>query len=546
MSRTPSMIGGALLTAALASSCGLQPTNDPETTTVQTAALTAAQRLTACTQDPRVVTGLATKEICAGAGLFFEETFGGNGRTCGTCHPAQNNLTIDTAFVATLPPTDPLFVFEQDPTNLGPDAQGGAGLETASLRAAAGILENVDDFQDPRHKFVIRSVPHVLSMATSIAADAADPDATIPPLERTGWGGDGAPGAGTLRDFLNGAIKQHYTKTLQRREGIDFRVASPQELDLVRLFQLALGRLNEPDLNQVNLADAQAQQGRLAYLDPMRGRCQVCHLNGGGNFQDTNKNRNFDTGTRLAPNGQFTIPFFNGVAIFDGGFGGQGLTQPNIVTNPFMGDATPNNGFGNNSFNTPPVIEAADTLPSFHSNAFGAPNNFGGPPTDNIENVVTFYAGLFQGSRSAVVLDQRFGGVANVGPSIADIGRFLRALNVALNVDMAKQRLRASQTILNRFRDQHLAIQKGLITLAVAEIDDALQVLTDPVTPQPFYPSAVDRLNLAKTEIAAALAGATWGQRQGPLSNAISRTENARDQLGANITFTLGAGNLFF
>jgi hypothetical protein len=148
-----------------------------------------------------------------------------------------------------------------------------------------------------------------------------------------------------------------------------------------------------------------------------------------------------------------------------------------------------------------------------------------------------------------VALDQRFGGVANVGPSIADIGRFLRALNVALNIDMAKQRLRASQTILNRFHDQNVqnvAIQKSLITLAAAEIDDALQVLQDPVTPQPFYPIAVDRLNLAKTEIAAALAAATWTQRQGPLSNAISRTENARDQLGANITFTLGSGNLFF
>ena len=43
---------------------------------------------------------------------------------------------------------------------------------------------------------------------------------------------------------------------------------------------------------------------------------------------------------------------------------------------------------------------------------------------------------------------------------------------------MAKQRLRASQTILNRFHDQQLAIQKGLIDLAVAEIDDALEVLS--------------------------------------------------------------------
>jgi hypothetical protein len=77
-------------------------------------------------------------------------------------------------------------------------------------------------------------------------------------------------------------------------------------------------------------------------------------------------------------------------------------------------------------------------------------------------------------------------------------------------------------------------------------IADALEVLQDPSTPQPFYPVAVDRLKLAKTEIAAALAGATSVQRQGPLSNAISRVENARDQIGSNITFRLGTGNLFF
>jgi hypothetical protein len=42
------------------------------------------------------------------------------------------------------------------------------------------------------------------------------------------------------------------------------------------------------------------------------------------------------------------------------------------------------------------------------------------------------------------------------------------------------------------------------------------------------------------------LAAANAGLRGGPLSNAISRVENARDPIGANITFTLGQGNLMF
>lgn len=50
--------------------------------------------------------------VVRGAEIFFNETFNGNGRTCGTCHPAENNFTIDPTFIATLPPDDPLFVAE--------------------------------------------------------------------------------------------------------------------------------------------------------------------------------------------------------------------------------------------------------------------------------------------------------------------------------------------------------------------------------------------------------------------------------------------------
>ncbi len=42
---------------------------------------------------------------------------------------------------------------------------------------------------------------------------------------RTGWSGDGAPG--TLREFLTGAIMQHYPKTRARVAGRDFRLAMP-------------------------------------------------------------------------------------------------------------------------------------------------------------------------------------------------------------------------------------------------------------------------------------------------------------------------------
>ena len=44
--------------------------------------------------------------------MFFFEDFDGNGRTCGTCHRAGNNLTIDVEFIGELPDDDLLFIAE--------------------------------------------------------------------------------------------------------------------------------------------------------------------------------------------------------------------------------------------------------------------------------------------------------------------------------------------------------------------------------------------------------------------------------------------------
>jgi hypothetical protein len=520
---------GATLAAALGASCSDASFDegDSETIAVSSSALTAQDRLNACGQDPRVIAGLVTREICAGADIFFRETFNGNGRTCGTCHPMSNNTTIDSNFVAALRisnPADPLFVFERDPRL--------AQLESSDeLNQFGRIRENVDGFEDPTHKFVERSVPHVLSMRTSIAPDTGD-GTTNPPVERTGWGGDGAPGDGSLRSFTTGAVIQHDTKTLARRPGIDFRLPTSQELDLVLAFQLALGRLNELDLNQVNLFDADANEGRRAFLDPMRGRCNVCHLNAGANFLDTGKNRNFDTNTRLEVGFHDVTSTFDGRPLLDGGFGGQGLAHPNIVTDPLAPGG--NNGFGNNTFNTAPLIEAADTGPFFHTNAHGP----------QIEDAIAFYDDVFLFSPADLELVARFG-QNSFFEDIDRIGRFLRALNTALNLDMAKQRLRAALTLANRFPNTRVDIQRGLLRLAVAELDDALEVLTDSIQVQPFYPVSVNRIGLAKKEIAAALT-APASSRAGRISNAVSRVENARDQIGANITFQLGQGNLMF
>ena len=181
--------------------------------------------------------------IKSGARLFIHETFKGNGRTCASCHPPQNNFTLDPEFIATLPPDDPLFIHENDP--------GLATLENAVLlRDFAMILANADGFDDLENKFVMRGVPHTLSLANSIFNGSPDV-----PLQNLGWSGDGAPESGTLRDFAIGAIRQHATKSLDRIEGTDFRLPTESELDDMEAFQLSLGRPHDLETLTMTLVD---------------------------------------------------------------------------------------------------------------------------------------------------------------------------------------------------------------------------------------------------------------------------------------------------
>lgn len=155
-----------------------------------------------------------SKLVKLGERLFFEETFKGNGRTCGTCHPAENNFTLDPKFIATLPRRDPLFVAEFIDA-LDSSKNGGQIFEIPELmRRHALIVENVDGREDLTNKFVTRGIPHTLALG--IGLEPASDGTSNPPVQRTGWGGDGAPLSGSLRDFATGAVVQHFTLTLKR------------------------------------------------------------------------------------------------------------------------------------------------------------------------------------------------------------------------------------------------------------------------------------------------------------------------------------------
>jgi cytochrome c peroxidase len=532
LARRRAVTAGLALTAlgATPSCAGKADEPEPQAIAEQPSALVAATPESACDNDPRVWSGLVPRNICIGARVFFDEKFGGNGRTCGSCHPANNNFTIDRTFMQGLPASDPLFINENPSFPL-------SELETAELKSFGLIRENVDGFGDLSHKFVLRSVPHLFGLSTSIARDTTDgTSATF--AERTGWSGDGVTG-GTLREFANGAIEQHFTKDLGRTPGTSFRRATDAELDRLREFQLALGRRNELNLANVRLTDSFAEQGRQEFLDPQIGRCNECHGNAGANARATGKNANFFGNFERFAADLPSMPVLNGVTIRDGGFGGQGLAAPNVavsVNNPTL------NAFGDGSFNTASLIEAADTGPFFHHNNLGSEG-----PSINFPAAITFYSSdAFNSSPAGQKLIAQFGTPITLpGNSIVDIAAFLRVLNTFFNLDLASQRLQAAKRLNNDYWDYRTDIQRGLLGLGRKEVADALRVLSSNDGP-PLHTAEQSTLSTIIAKLDAAGAATDPAARLSLTNEAISAITALRPRFGTGVSFTLGTGTLMF
>jgi hypothetical protein len=425
------------------------------------------------------------KLISQGADLFFNGKFGGNGRTCGTCHPASNNLTIDPPFIAKLPANDPLFVAEFNPAL--------ANLEKPVLMRQFGlILENVDGFADPVNRFVMRGVPHTLGLQTSLQTDTSLPN---PPAQMTGWSGDGAPGTGSLREFATGAVTQHFTKSLNRIQGTDFTLPTSKELDAMEAFQLSLGRDKDFTLSKITFNDPNVETGKGLFIngdnDPATvpgGTCNFCHTNAGANSAALgNQNRNFNTNVE-----DVTLPA-RSVQNFphDGGFG----RTANL-------DGT----FGNRTFNTPPVVEAADTAPFFHNNL-----------AKTLKDVVNFYNGPVFNDPNNRPLSAQFRFTDAELDRLVD---FMRGINVLQNIDVATRELQeilALPSTLGREADTRLQT-------AFEDTKDGIDVLNQ----GNLFPTAVTQLTTARSRIAQAQQSTDATQRRSLIQQAITELNGAR------------------
>jgi mono/diheme cytochrome c family protein len=413
--------------------------------------------------------------VAIGERIFMTETFGGNGRTCATCHRPTDNFALSPAFIATLPDDDPLFVAEVNP-NLRRNFENSRLLRDFGL-----ILENMNRFSDLANDFNMRGVPHVLALRTSVASVDGP---------RTGWSGDGSPGDGSLRAFATGAVIQHFPKTLSRVADVDFRLPTEDELDALEAFLLSLGR--QADLRlPLRLRDEQAERGQEIFLDDTLGKCNVCHFNAGANadrsvFGGANDNRNFNTGVEDLPD------------------------HPADRSSERM---PPDDGFGapgNGEFNTPPLVEAADTGPFFHNNV-----------VTTIEEAVAFYnSAAFSNSPAGRALAAGTdGGIRLDRDQVLAVAAFLRVINALENIRSSSA---LAEEAAGRTVEPDRA--KALLQRARSDAEDAAQVLRE----AGLHMSAVTLITESQALLQQAEAATARRERASLIEDAIESQGRAR------------------
>jgi hypothetical protein len=293
-----------------------------------------------------------------GRSLFEEETFGGNGRTCLTCH---------TAATGTISPAEIQTLFNTDPT--GPmfrpiDSDDGASdaysilLDRATFRVEIPLPPGVTLVSDPTATSIVlrRSVP------TTINTPALDPTLM--------WDGR----ASSLEEQALGAITGHAQSPL---------IPTQQQLDAIVEFEHGEAFFSSQLMR--DYADggaapqwplgvtAEEQRGRRWFAeDPVNARrfniCGQCH--GGPMTNETQQNSGLPVGEHFQT---ANVSEFNtkGNPVYQFQF--QSATNPGqtvIVTTPDPGLALTTGDVRDvNFFKIPPLWGINKTAPYFHDNS---------------------------------------------------------------------------------------------------------------------------------------------------------------------------------
>ena len=191
------------------------------------------------------------------------------------------------------------------------------------------------------------------------------------------------------------------------------------------------------------------------------------------------------------------------------------LIDPTIPIDGGLGTETnPLGGLGDGTFNTPPLVEAADTGPFFHNNSI-----------NTIELATQFYEFSF-GPQFFPPNGIAFQPSQGFGPAqIQAIGAFLRVINALENI-------RSSVDMEQRAQQQaQIKPASELLTLSIAELEDAIEVLSS----ASLHPVAIQRLREAILLDQEAMGIDNQSARNAKINQAICKKQAAR----ANMQFGL-------
>lgn len=417
----------------------------------------------------RALTLEEAESIERGFQLFTEETFGGNGRTCATCHIPSSNYTISPTDIAGLSADEQALVF----------ADNVPGLENRTLVEQLTLFNigpGSADGTRPPGPFRSSMTVGALALTTVFAGRGGN-------AIRLGWGSDGSPNNefdftndddGSIRAFAVGAVFQHNTLSLERLPGADFRVPTDAELDDLDAFQKWLGRRNEFDVSQMVFADARATAGRDLFNSDETS-CKNCHFNGGAHLEPI-------PGAPPVPPVSSNLDIDTNIDNLS-----RRLSRAVGVTIPV------DDGNGTGQFNSQPLIEAVRKDVFNHNSSFST----------NIETAARHYfTAVFNNSPGGVTVTNAEGGQVNNLQSIGgnrglnNLGAFIRTLSAFYSLVDCERLVDETIERIDLGASTDLPVLHCQFAL-----DDVTQVLSGARVTPTLYPDVQGQIAGVKTQL---------------------------------------------